>query len=111
MMSERRDIEPEPVELDTGRSSGRNVVAAIGIDRYQSWRRLTNAVADARGAAALFGRLGFEQITAPLLDDSATGKAIQELVTDDLRTLGPDDSLVLATRRDRPHDRRRWIVL
>jgi hypothetical protein len=81
--------------LDTGRSSGRNVVAAIGIDRYQSWGRLTNAVADARGAAALFARLGFEQITAPLLDDSATGKAIQELVTDDLRTLEPDDSLVL----------------
>jgi hypothetical protein len=94
-MSERRDIEPEPVELGTGRSFGRNVVVTIGIDRYQSWTRLTNAVADARGAAKLFGGLGFEQITAPLLDDSATGKAIQELVTDDLRTLGPDDSLVL----------------
>src|SRR5262249_30966422 len=32
---------------------------------------------------------------APLLDDRATGKAIQSLVTDGLMTLGPDDSLVL----------------
>jgi uncharacterized caspase-like protein len=95
-MTERRDIELEPVASDTVGSSGRNLVAVIGIDRYQSWRRLTNAVADARGAAALFERLGFEQITAPLLDDSATAKAIQELVADDLRTLlRRDDSLVL----------------
>ena len=70
-MTERRDIELEPVASDTVGASGRNVVTVIGIDRYQSWRRLTNAVADARGAAALFGRLGFEQITAPLLDGSA----------------------------------------
>ena len=30
-----------------------------------------------------------------MLDERATGEAIHELVTDDLRTLGPDDSLVL----------------
>jgi uncharacterized caspase-like protein len=95
-MTERRDIELEPVASDTVGASGRNVVAVIGIDRYQSWRPLTNAVADARGAAALFGRLGFKEITAPLLDGNATAKAIQELVTDDLRALlGRDDSLVL----------------
>jgi formylglycine-generating enzyme len=74
---------------------GRNVVAAIGIDHYCYWQRLSNAVRDATGAAELFQQLGFEQVTAPLLDDRATGKAIQSLVTDDLRTLGPDDSLVL----------------
>jgi hypothetical protein len=94
-MSECRDIELDPVTLETGSASGRNVVATIGIDRYQRWPRLTNAVADARGAAALFARLGFEQITAPLLDDRATGKSIQGLVMDDLSTLGRDDSLVL----------------
>jgi hypothetical protein len=31
--------------------------------------------------------LGFEQITAPLLDGRATGTAIQALVADDLRAL------------------------
>lgn len=76
-------------------SAGRYVIAVIGVDRYQAWRPLSNAVRDAMGAAALFERLGFEQITEPLLDDRATGKAIQELVTDDLMALGFEDSLVL----------------
>ncbi|HEX3474273.1 MAG TPA: SUMF1/EgtB/PvdO family nonheme iron enzyme [Kofleriaceae bacterium] len=81
----------------TGMAStgGRSVIAVIGIDRYHHWQRLSNAVRDATGAAALFRRLGFEQVAAPLLDDDATGKALQSLVTDDLMTLGPDDSLVL----------------
>src|SRR5262245_61280957 len=73
----------------------RNVIAVIGVDRYHAWRPLSNAVRDALAAAALFERLGFEQITEPLLDDRATGSAIQSLVTDDLRVLGPLDSLVL----------------
>lgn len=67
---------------------GRNVVAVIGVDRYHHWQRLANAVRDAGGAAALFRRLGFEQITAPLLGDRATGAAAQSLVTDDLKVLG-----------------------
>jgi uncharacterized caspase-like protein len=75
-MSEHRDIELAPAAEDTAGSSGRNVVAVIGIDHYRGWRRLTNAVADARGAAALFRMLGFEQIIEPLLDHRATGKAI-----------------------------------
>jgi len=73
----------------------RNVIAVIGVDRYHHWPRLSNAVRDASGAAALFERLGFEQITEPLFDERATGKAIQEIVTDDLMALGPEDSLVL----------------
>jgi hypothetical protein len=76
-------------------ASGRHVIAVIGIDRYHHWRPLDNAVSDAMGAAAVFQRLGFAQITAPLLDDAATGSAIQSLVTDDLKQLGPDDSLVV----------------
>jgi uncharacterized caspase-like protein len=74
---------------------GRAVVAVIGVDRYQRWPRLTNAVRDAVGALELFQRLGFELVTEPLLDDRATGAALQALVTDDLAGLGPDDSLVL----------------
>jgi caspase domain-containing protein len=106
-MSERRDIELASGPEGTIGRSGRSVIAAIGIDRYQGWRRLRNAVSDARGALALFERLGFEQVTRPLLDGAATGKVIQELVMDDLRTLGPEDSLVLfyaghgGTRTDR----------
>lgn len=76
-------------------SRGRNVIAAIGIDGYQRWPRLGNAVRDAMGALQLFQRLGFESVTEPLLDHRATGGALQALVTDDLAGLGPDDSLVL----------------
>jgi len=92
---EQRDLEPASASGATAGRAGRNVIAVIGIDRYHHWRRLANAVRDASGVAALFRRLGFEQITEPMLDCRATGKAIQSLVTDDLRVLGPDDSLVL----------------
>jgi hypothetical protein len=64
-MSTRRNIEPAPSAQDMKGSSGRNIVAVSGIDRYVHWPRLTNAVGDARGAAELFGRLGFEQVTEP----------------------------------------------
>jgi formylglycine-generating enzyme required for sulfatase activity len=94
-VSDQRNVQLAAAPEGTMSSSGRNVVAVIGVDRYHHWPRLENAVRDATGAAALFQRLGFEQVTAPLLDDGATGKAIQSLVTDDLRMLGPDDSLVL----------------
>jgi formylglycine-generating enzyme required for sulfatase activity len=93
-MSERH-VELAPSPEGTLGSLGRSVIAVIGIDRYHHWQRLANAVHDATGTSALFGELGFEQVTAPLLDDHATGKAIQSLVTDDLMTLGPDDSLVV----------------
>lgn len=94
-MSESRDITSGSDATVAAGAAGRNVIAVIGIDRYHHWQRLGNAVNDAMGAAAVFQRLGFEQVTAPLVDDAATGKAIQSLVTDDLKMLGPDDSLVL----------------
>lgn len=80
---------------DATSSSGRNLIAVIGIDRYRGWPKLTNAVHDARGAVSVFQRLGFESLTTPLLDAAATGSAIHALVTDDLMVLEPDDSLVL----------------
>ena len=92
-VNERSDAADSPTQtFDPVR---RNVIAVIGIDRYQAWKPLSNAVRDAVGAAALFQRLGFTQIIEPLLDERATGKALQQLVTDDLANLGPDDSLVL----------------
>ena len=70
-------------------------MAVIGIDRYAAWPELHNAVSDARGALALFTRLGFEPAGEPLLDQAATAEALRHLVTDDLARLGPQDSLVL----------------
>ncbi len=90
-----RDIEsPDPPDRASERP-GRDVVAVIGIDRYAAWPELGNAVSDARGAFALFTRLGFEPAAAPLLDQAATAEALRRLVTDDLARLGPEDSLVL----------------
>jgi sulfatase modifying factor 1 len=94
-VNQRDDVEVKQAAKAAIGAGGRHVIAVIGIDRYRHWPPLSNAVRDASGAAALFRRLGFEEITAPLLDDRATGKAIQSLVTDDLMTLEPGDSLVL----------------
>lgn len=70
-------------------------MVAIGIDRYRHWRRLDNAVADALGAGSLLRRLGFEEVVPPLLDERATGKAIDALVTDELTGLRASDSLIV----------------
>ena len=70
-------------------------MVAIGIDRYRHWRRLDNAVADALGAGALLRQLGFEHVVPPLLDERATGKAIDALVTDELTGLRASDSLIV----------------
>ena len=90
-----RDVEPGPDPERPRIRSGRSVIAAIGIDRYADWPRLGNAVSDARAAARLFTSLGFEQVTAPILDEVATGDALRHLVTDELAQLSPDDSLVV----------------
>ncbi len=75
---------------------GRAYIAVIGIDRYRVWNRLYNAVNDASGTLAVFSRLGFEPVGAPLFDEQATGDALHRLVTDDLTKLGENDSLVLS---------------
>jgi formylglycine-generating enzyme required for sulfatase activity/uncharacterized caspase-like protein len=92
-----RDIsEPDPLGATaTPTSAGRNVIVVIGIDNYEHWPQLANAVHDAMGISELFQRLGFELAMEPLLNTYATSKAIQSLVTDDLSSLGSDDSLVL----------------
>ena len=92
-MHESRDVVGVPTSTNA-RSTGRLVIATIGIDRYRHWRALSNAVGDALGATELFRRLGFEAVP-PLLDDRATGDAIEALVADDLTTLGASDSLIV----------------
>jgi len=81
--------------FDAGVAAGRRFVAVVGIDRYRAWPVLDNAVNDAKGALAVFQRLGFDQIVVPLTDGAATGDALRRLVTDDLAALHSDDSLVL----------------
>lgn len=90
-MTKTRDIEAGP-----SGDAGRNLIAVIGIDRYRHWRRLSNAVADARGARGLFHQLGFRDAVDPLLDEQATRDAMHALVSDELLVaLRPEDSLVL----------------
>jgi uncharacterized caspase-like protein len=94
-VAEHRDIDLV-LNAGTGGADGRKVIAVIGINRYESWAPLSNAVNDAMEARRVFQSLGFEELTAPLRDADATGEALHALVADDLRrNLGPDDSLVL----------------
>ena len=70
-----RDIDTNTTRKgDSG--PGRNVVAVIGIDRYRRWPGLSNAVSDARGALNAFQRLGFQQVTEPLLNYEEGGTAV-----------------------------------
>lgn len=93
-LRESRDVAAVPTRA-VAPPTGRLVIATIGIDRYRHWRALTNAVGDATGAATLFRRLGFEEVVPPLLDDRATGDAIEALVADELTSLGASDSLIV----------------
>ena len=90
-----RDITPDALPCEGVLAEGRKVVVVVGIDRYHAWPALSNAVNDAKGALRMFLQLGFEQITAPLIDEMATADAIRRLATDELASLGSDDSLVL----------------
>jgi len=94
-VSDPRDIRPVASPASSDGSAGRNVITVIGIDRYRHWRPLNNAVRDANATRALLRRLGFWEITEPLLDDLATGDAIDALVTDELTALSQNDSLIV----------------
>ncbi len=94
ILSEGRDVVASQTSAAPG-TAGRHVMVAIGIDRYRHWRPLNNAVGDAVGAAALLRQLGFEDVVPPLLDDQATGEAIEALVTDELTSLVASDSLII----------------
>lgn len=74
--------------------AGQMHVVTIGIDRYRSFNRLNNAVADARGAEKAFIDVGFQARTS-LLDEAATRHALDRLVKEDLTKLNRDDSLVI----------------
>ena len=94
-MDTTRDIGAVSTSTPEAVRIGRKVIATIGIDRYQHWRPLANAVGDANGALNLFRRLGFEEAVPPLRDAEATRAALDQLVTEDLTALGSDDSLII----------------
>jgi caspase domain-containing protein/PEGA domain-containing protein len=94
-VNDHRDIGEVEAPTASEGAAGRQVIAVIGIDRYRQWPALHNAVSDAEGALRMFRRLGFEDVAPPLLDDAATGDAIDALVTDDLATLAPNDCLIV----------------
>lgn len=91
-----RDVDRADLEVAPRAPIGRRVVVVIGIDDYQRWGGLKNAVNDARGVSELFHQIGFEEIVPPLTNDAATFAAIRKLVLTDLkRALRENDGLVL----------------
>jgi uncharacterized protein len=76
---------------------GHHYVVSIGIDHYQNWPILKNAVSDATGFAKLLtGSFGFEYAVEPLTEKDATRDHINSLIDDELRTkLKPDDDLII----------------
>ncbi|HET9620849.1 MAG TPA: caspase family protein [Kofleriaceae bacterium] len=90
-----RDVGEAPQLTDTPARPARKYVVAIGIDQYQSWNRLSNAVNDARGALAAFRALGFQEFRPALIDGAATWQALNSLVINELPAIGTEDSLVL----------------
>lgn len=95
-MRSHRDIELPDDELRCPPGDARKCIAVIGIDQYRGCEQLSNAVNDAVGVLEAFETLGFERAVEPLLDEAATGDALDELVRTELRQkLSTDDSLVL----------------
>lgn len=87
-----------PVGSDSmPQSTGRFVVAVVGVDDYKYWPKLDNAVRDALGTARLLtDKFGFVSPVPPLLNEEATKENIETLVADTLRdVLQHDDNLIL----------------
>jgi hypothetical protein len=77
--------------------TGRNIISVIGINDYQEWKKLNNAVSDAQGIRKLFVEtFAFEEPVPHLFNNEATKEAITSLVEDQLRNeLKEDDALIL----------------
>ncbi|MBD2778127.1 caspase family protein [Iningainema tapete] len=92
--------EPKRISIDTVPSpvkQGRLVVVVIGINEYEHFDRLSNAVNDARKIQeVLINEFNFITLVQPLFDRDATKDAIDALVEDQLPSvLNNDDSLLL----------------
>ena len=76
---------------------GKNYILTIGIDSYANWNILENAVNDAKGVNDLFTtKLGYQQISKPLINNDATKSSIMSLLENDLpKLLTNKDNLVI----------------
>jgi Caspase domain len=92
-----KDRGVEAVDENLNFSTGRLLLAVIGIDNYIHWQKLDNAVSDALGLQqALVDKAGFTVPVEPLLNEQATKPAIMSFIEDRLREeIQPNDQLVL----------------
>lgn len=79
-----RDLAAMPAGDTEALPRGRNVVAVIGIDSYEHWPTLNNAVGDANGVRGLLLGLGFLELVPPLFDAQCTQAAVNSFLLDDL---------------------------
>jgi len=82
--------------VETTEGRGRYLLFVIGIDQYEYWLDLHNAVSDARGVENLLTQqFGFEEALPPLYNESATHENILRSF-DRLRHLvRPEDNLLI----------------
>lgn len=74
---------------------GRFLVVSIGINKYDHWQRLKNAVNDAKGLQkTLIDYFGFQAPIDPIFDRDATNDAILSLEDSLRKELKPEDNLV-----------------
>ena len=81
----------------SGHIEGENFILTIGIDKYDNWSELDNAVNDAKGVHNLFTeKLGFKEFRAPILNEEATKENILSVIENDMvNDLGENDNLVI----------------
>jgi uncharacterized caspase-like protein len=95
VVNSSRDIKQVVAVSPIEHVAGRQWICVIGINEYEHHPRLALAMNDAHRIHSLFRQLGFEEACPPLYDAAASGRALRELVDDNLRNLEADDSLVL----------------
>ena len=78
-------------------SQRKSIIISIGINDYQNWPKLNNAVNDALGfQKVMIDKLGFTAPIEPLINNKATKDAIEDLVQEQLREIvEEDDNLII----------------
>lgn len=97
-MATERGVGREALQDPTKHSSkGTNYLLVIGIDQYQHWPKLNNAVRDAKDVAdVLIRQYQFtEDSTHLLLDQEATEGNIYRVIRELKQTIQPDDNLLV----------------
>ncbi len=83
-------------EIEAVEDPGRYLYFMIGIDQYEHWFTLRNAVEDARGfERSLAENFGFQQAYPTLLDREATKANILNAMDKLYQTLLPTDNLII----------------